>query len=88
MNIAPLFSALIFYVTARYLAMKLLSSTVKEKAESVYPLASLLSTVVCPLYKVTHTHIHTRLKTLDYTSSSVLLLSSRRFTALLPLLAT
>lgn len=86
MNIAPLFSALIFYVTARYLAMKLLSSTVKEKAESVYPLASLLSTVVCPLYKVTHTH--TCLKTLDYTSSSVLLLSSRRFTALLPLLAT
>lgn len=86
MNIAPLFSALIFYVTARYLAMKLLSGTVKEKAESVYPLASLLSTVVCPLYKVTHTH--TRLKMLDYTSSSVLLLSSRRFTALLPLLAT
>lgn len=43
-NIAPLFRALIFYVTARYLAMKLISSTVKEKAKSVYLLASLLST--------------------------------------------
>lgn len=43
-NIAPLFRALIFYVTARYPAMQLISSTVKEEAKSVYPLAYLLST--------------------------------------------